>query len=171
MDTRTILSQTPLFSRLAPEALDALAERTELLGVASGQALFEQGEAADSMYIVCTGRLRAIQADGTVLGDIGHHEPIGEIGLLSGENRSVSVYAIRDSILLRIPRDELFSLIECHPGAMIEITRVIIHRLRQNQRTLPWTNVPPGHVGVPSAGTARSTVTSPPRVPRRTIAR
>lgn len=135
MDTRTILSQTPLFSRLAPEALDALAERTELLGVASGQALFEQGETADSMYIVCTGRLRAMQADGTVLGDIGHHEPIGEIGLLSGEIRSVSVYAIRDSILLRIPREELFSLIESHPGAMIEITRVIIHRLRQNQRT------------------------------------
>jgi len=133
MDTRTILSQTPLFSRLAPEALDALALNTETLGVRSGSLLFEQGEPADSLYIVSTGRLRAVNKDGSILGDIGHHEPIGEIGVISGETRSVSVYAVRDSILLRIPREQLYAVIETYPGAMMEITRVIIQRLRQNQ--------------------------------------
>ncbi|AXQ27545.1 cyclic nucleotide-binding protein [Solimonas sp. K1W22B-7] len=135
MDTRTILAQTPLFSRLQPEALDALSAHTELLGIRSGSVLFEQGEPADSMYIVSTGRLRAVNKDGSLLGDIGHHEPIGEIGVISGEKRSVSVYAVRDSILLRIPREDLYTVIENYPGAMIEMTRVIIHRLRQNQHS------------------------------------
>ncbi|HEY0916640.1 MAG TPA: patatin-like phospholipase family protein [Solimonas sp.] len=135
MDTRTVLAQTPLFSRLQPEALDALSAHTELLGIRSGSVLFEAGEAADSVYIVSTGRLRAVNKDGSVLGDIGHHEPIGEIGVISGETRSVSVYAVRDSILLRIPREDLYAVIENYPGAMIEITRVIIHRLRQNQHS------------------------------------
>jgi len=133
MDTRTILSQTPLFSRLSPEALDALSASAELLGIASGRVLFEQGEPADSLYIVSTGRLRAIQKDGTVLGDVGHHEPIGEIGVISGEKRSVSVHAVRDSILVKIPRAELYVVLEKYPGALLEMTRVIIHRLRQNQ--------------------------------------
>lgn len=133
MDTRTILSQTPLFARLSPEALDALAASAELLGIPSGRMLFEEGEPADSLYIVSTGRLRAVKKDGTVLGDVGHHEPIGEIGVISGEKRSVSVHAIRDSLVVKIPRAELYGVIDLYPGALLEMTRVIIHRLRQNQ--------------------------------------
>ncbi|HUP91397.1 MAG TPA: patatin-like phospholipase family protein [Solimonas sp.] len=134
MDAWSVLAGSPLFARLSPETLGELAAHAEFVHVPSGRTLIEQGAAPDSMYIVVTGRLRAILPGGQVAGDIGQRELLGEIGVISGEPRVAAVYAVRDSVVLRLMREALLSVLERNPAAMIEITRVIIGRLRQNQR-------------------------------------
>lgn len=133
MDIRAILAASPLFQRLTPEALSALTGRVEVKDVSSGETLFREGDAADCLYIVASGRMRAVLGNGAIAGDIGRGEPIGEIGLLAGENRGATVYAVRDSHLLVIKRDDLAELIQQFPQSLLEVTRVIIKRLRQNQ--------------------------------------
>ncbi len=104
-----------------------------MIEVPSGRTVVERGTASDSIYIVATGRLCAVLPDGSIAGTIGRLEPIGEIGALSGEPRVASVHAVRDSLLLRLPGDHLYDVITRHPEALIEMTRVIIHRLRHNR--------------------------------------
>ncbi len=134
MDPRAVLAECPLFARLTASALDELAAQAELIEIPSGRTLFERNSASDSIYIVATGRLSAVAPDGTVTGTIGRLEPIGEIGALSGEARVTTVYAARDSVLIRIPGARLYEVIGRHPDALLEITRVIIQRMRENQR-------------------------------------
>ena len=134
MDFLPILSQCRLFAGLEPPALvrlEALCTAQELRG---GETLFSVGKPAEYLYIVALGRLRAVLPDGTVAGDITRLEPVGEIGLLSGETHGADVHALRDTLLLRIGRADLLDFVITYPAALLEMTRVIVHRLRRNQR-------------------------------------
>ena len=134
MDFSAILARTPLFSRLSPEALATVCTNVRLREVKSGGTLFREGDAPDFMYVVATGRLRVTLASGVIAADVGRYELIGEIALLINEPRSASVHAVRDSLVLMLSREDLMSCVYAHPAALVEMTRVIIERLRQNQR-------------------------------------
>lgn len=134
MDFLPILSQCRLFAGLEPAALERLQALCSMQELRGGEILFTFGKPAEYLYIVALGRLRATLADGTVAGDVTRLEPVGEIGLLSGEPHGAEVHALRDSLLLRIPRDALIEFVTTYPAAMLEMTRVIVHRLRRNQR-------------------------------------
>lgn len=132
MDVVEILSQCGLFAGLEASAIRRLGSVCRIVPVAGGQQLFTAGGPADCLYIVASGRLRAHRGDGTVAGDISRLEPIGEISVMTDEPRSGEVYALRDSLLLRIERDALLAFIQQHPSALMAITRVLIQRLRHN---------------------------------------
>ncbi len=134
MDAAAILSQCSLFASLDGAGLAELAALCSEEQIAGGDLLFAAGAPAECLYIVVTGRLRAHRPDGSVAGDISRLEPIGEISVMTDEPRSGEVYALRDSLLLRIDRVALLDFIARYPVAMLELTRVLIHRLRQNLR-------------------------------------
>lgn len=134
LNARDVLAECPLFAKLTDSALDALARRAELVEIPSGRTLFSTGSASDDIYIVATGRMCAVLADGSIAGTITRLEPIGEIGALVDEPRMASVHAVRDSVLVRIPAPHLYQVIGEFPDALVEMTRVVIHRLRANQR-------------------------------------
>ncbi len=134
MDARTVLAQCPLFSGLSPAALDSLAARAERVDIPSGRVLIEVGNRPENIYIVANGRLIATRPDGTVIGSIARLEPIGEIGALSGEPHTAAIHAVRDSLLVRIPGEHLYTVIQAFPDALLAMTRVIIERLRRNRR-------------------------------------
>lgn len=133
MDVLHTLSQCRLFASLDAGALERLAALCTVQDLAGGEPLFAAGAPADHLYIVASGRLRALRGDGGLAGDICRFEPIGEISLLTGEPRSGEVYALRDSQLLCIERTALLDYVALHPSALLELTRVVIGRLRRNQ--------------------------------------
>ena len=133
MELRSVLAETALFANLSASSLDALAALATPLHLSSGERLFAEGDAAEHLYIVATGRMRAMIGE-HLAGYIGALEPIGEIGLLSGENRTATIDAIRDTLLLQIRRDQLMDFLQANPSALVAITRVLIGRLRRNQR-------------------------------------
>ena len=159
MDAAAILSQCSLFSSLDAHGLAELAALCSEVQVAGGDSLFAAGAPADCLYIVVTGRLRAFRPDGSVAGDILRLEPIGEISVMADEPRSGEVYALRDSLLLRIGREALLDFIVRYPATVLEITRVLIHRMRLNLRPAAMARLPsrpalaivPATPGVPIA--------------------
>ena len=133
MELRSVLAESVLFAGLSAASIDALAAIASPLSLRSGERLFSEGETAEHLYIVATGRLR-VMINERLAGVVGALEPIGEIGLLSGEKRTATIEAIRDSQLLQIRKDQLMEFMVGNPHALVATTRVIIARLRQNQR-------------------------------------
>ena len=162
MDIRSLLAQTHLFVALSRTALDQLTEATRVRRLTSGETLLSIGSPADCLYIVAVGRLRVVLDNGTAINDVGRLEPVGEISLLSGEPRSAMVYAIRDTTVLEIDRVALFSVFAQHPSALLTMSRMVIARLRQNQRAAKLASercsrcfaVLPGSAGVDLPGFA-----------------
>lgn len=136
MNVRSLLAQTHLFVALSEPALDLLAAGTCVRHVASGDVLLEIGAASEHLYIVAVGRLRVTLEDGTVVNDVGRLEPVGEISLLSGEPRSARVHAVRDTTVLQIDRMALYQVFTQHPSALLNMSRMIITRMRQSQRAV-----------------------------------
>jgi len=163
VELRSVLAESALFANLPASSIDALAAIASPLSLRSGERLFSEGESAEHLYIVATGRLRVVIKD-RLAGLVGALEPIGEVGLLSGEKRTATLEAIRDSQLIQIRKDQLMEFLIANPLALVAITRVLIARLRQNQREQKLATarsarnfaVIAGSPGVDAAGVART---------------
>lgn len=125
-----------LLGDLEEELLIQILENGKSLELETGTFLFHQGDQDNSLYIVISGRFRALaqQEDGSLhaLGDIGEGEPIGEFALFMAEPRSASVVAIRKSIVLEIKETQYFNIVSKHPEFSTKLTRFVVNRLRRN---------------------------------------
>jgi NTE family protein len=123
------------FGELDGPTLQMVREHLEWVELAGGQTLMEQGEPGDSLYISVSGRLRAYERlpDGTerLLREMSRGQVIGEMSLFTGEPRSATVVALRESVLVRLSKTGFDALIERHPGASTALARQLIGRLRQ----------------------------------------
>lgn len=126
------------FGDLDAEKLHFLKKHLTWRYLKSGEALFSQGDAGDSMAIVVNGRLRALletpDSTAQILGEMGRGENAGEYSLLTGEPRSATVIAVRDTDLLMLDRDGFLRLSETYPHLILEIAEAIARRARQNGR-------------------------------------
>lgn len=98
-------------------SLAMLLERASWFSLGGGLELFRQGDAPDGVYFVISGRLIVVRKDAfgeEVIGYIPAGDPVGEMSLLSGEARSASAYALRDTELLAVdPADAEWLLDNC----------------------------------------------------------
>lgn len=134
MDAYTVLAKCPLFAGLNHEAVAKLAADATPVRLEAGEILFAAGDLSEILYIVATGRLRAVFPDGRIAGDIARLEPLGEIGLLTGDRRSADVHALRDSLLFAFNRQSFHAFAMAEPAAFMAITKVIISRMREPGR-------------------------------------
>lgn len=101
-----------------------------------GETLMREGDVGDDLYFVISGRLRAsVRAENgeqRVVGEIIRGETIGEMTLFTGEPRSATVVAIRDSVMARMTREVFQQLLLQYPMLSINLTRLIIERLKRS---------------------------------------
>lgn len=105
-------------------------------GVPAGTTLFREGEAADDAYVLVSGRIGIFVGARARVGDmplaqIGGGEIFGEMSLISGEPRSATVIALRDSDLVRVPRAAFGLIIQSSPEASLLLMRYLASRLRE----------------------------------------
>jgi NTE family protein len=124
------------FESLDAAALRDLESELELMALYAGEVLYRQGEAGDFMCIVISGRLRVV-ATGVnnaefPVDELGSGETVGEMALMSGEARSATVYAIRDTQLARLSKGGMLRFLTRHPEAAFQmLTRPLVSRLRR----------------------------------------
>ena len=139
-DIRARLRNLPFFSGLSAETLNAIAEASNWQSLAGGWEVFAQGAQSDALHINLTGRLIVVRegADGAgdeVVGYVRAGEPVGEMSVLSGETHSASVYALRDTELLTIPRKQVDWLINDHGDFAAALARIVLKRSRHPQES------------------------------------
>lgn len=125
-----------LFGPWAEQALEYLEPALEWLNISTGDILVRQGDVDDSLYIVVSGSLSVIiegqDNSRRTIAEIGRGESIGELALLTGELRSATVQAIRDTVVVRLTKPAFERLIARHPEAMVQITRLIVERYQRS---------------------------------------
>ena len=120
---------------LGHPAFRSLESELQIVRLKGGETLFLAGEPGDALYVVVFGRLRALLTGGPqgdrVLGEIGRGESVGEMALLTGEPRSATVVAVRDTELVKLSSDAFQHLVQRDPNVMLELVRLIIARYQR----------------------------------------
>ena len=123
------LSVLPLFSTLPDAALHRLERATRVVDLPAGAVLIRQGDPAGSAFAVRTGRLEVLVGD-TVVRELGPGQVLGELALLTGEPRSATVRARRDTTVVEIPREALEDVLATDPSAARFVLGQVADRLR-----------------------------------------
>ncbi len=138
------LAVLPLFSGLADDEVEALAQVTRVVEVPQGDDLWREGDQADGLYVIVSGRVTVdtrLPADREVeIATLGPGGVLGEIPLLGGGRRWATVRVLEDSRLLFLGRPEFGALVSgASPGALVVRSRLIAlvcDRLRQRHEVL-----------------------------------
>lgn len=130
------LAQVPLFSSLAPAALEYLAQRLVPRTFHSGETLFEQGDAGNGLYLLESGvvRIYRVTAGGKEITLALRNAPdfVGEMSLLDGLPRSASACAQGGEVRAQVLRSEdLKQLLTHQPDASLVLLKVLSRRLRE----------------------------------------
>lgn len=146
-----------IFAGLGADERAALLGELETRSLKRGDVLVRQGEAADALYIVISGRF-AVTLEGRreALTEIGPEQPIGEIAFLTGGVRTATVSAMRDSLVLRLGRDDFERIAAKCPGIWRTLTASLSQRLAAT--TAPEASVPdprPRTIAVIRAGSSQ----------------
>jgi NTE family protein len=154
-----------VFGDIEQEVIDRVRPRMTTMGLMGGQVLMRQGDPPDSIYLVLSGRLRAVASraggEQVVLGEIGRGEPIGEMGVVMQQPRGATIIALRDSVLLRLSAQDFTDLLQTWPRLGLPLARKLIERMtRSNERSGASREISnicllPLHAGLDVAGLAR----------------
>lgn len=106
-----------------------------------GQELVRQGDRADAFWILVNGLLgvavRTLDGERRLVNRLYRGDVVGEMALLTDDRRSATVFAIRDSELVRFPRSTFFEFARRHPAFLQCIAELNIARLRHAMGTAP----------------------------------
>ena len=129
---------TSIFGAFDQQMLQHVLPRVEWIELGGGERLFAEGEFDDSLFFVVSGRLRATSVDAEgrrfVLGEIARGETVGEMAFFTGEPRSATVTAVRDSVLARFSNPVFRELLTAYPLVSLNMMRLVIERLRRMNR-------------------------------------
>ena len=128
--SRPALPAVGIFAELDAAEREALASELETRALKRGDVLVRQGDAADALYIVLSGRF-AVMIEGRrdPIAEIGPDQPIGEIAFLTEGKRTATVTAMRDSLVLRLGRAEFERLSDKSPSIWRTLTCALSQRL------------------------------------------
>src|SRR5437660_7756467 len=128
-----LVAPLPRLGEPDPEVLAEITREVEWFSVPGGATLFEAGQPADGLYVVVNGTLGlfAPQAGGgsRPSGRVAAGETVGEAEVISGTNRTVTVVALRNCEVARLPVATFEKLVVRNPGSLRQIANVVIKRL------------------------------------------
>ena len=124
----------PFFRSLDTDTMEAIAQKARWCSVAGGWIVFEQETASDGLWFLLSGRLIVVRKNSDadeVVGYVRAGEPVGEMSLLTGEQHSASVFALRDSEMLFLQRKEFERILDEHGEFGAALARLSLFRSRK----------------------------------------
>lgn len=135
IETRVkILGQSPLLRGLPATALNELAKRVRECHLTQGQVLFTAGQAADGMYIVSSGAIRAFRMNLDGREQTIHVEHAGgmlaEVVVFDEGTYPSNAVAEEDSTVLFLARDAVRDFMLRHPETALTALKLMAKKLR-----------------------------------------
>lgn len=128
------------------KAIEQLTKSAEWIHLSRSRLLIEEGDEADSLYVVVSGRLQAYKlkenGEEKILGEIGIGDTVGEMALLEDDKRTAHIKALRDCELARFNREELMVVVSQHPEFLIAIAKNLMTRLRDGFSPISLNKLP-----------------------------
>jgi CRP/FNR family transcriptional regulator, cyclic AMP receptor protein len=131
----SVLRKHPVFSDLAPEALDQLCRYAKPTSLKRGATLFSKGDAGNSLYVVISGtvKISVSSPDGrnAILNLIGPGDLFGEVALLDGHRgRTADATANTNCEILVIDRRDFLPFVQRQPALAMKFIELLCTRLR-----------------------------------------
>jgi CRP-like cAMP-binding protein/Fe-S-cluster-containing dehydrogenase component len=128
-----------MFADLSPDFIEHLKESVELQRFAPGQIISNQGDPADSFYLVRIGFVKISESypgGELVLAYLSRGDYFGEIGLLGGGVRTATCTALDHVEIVRISGDDFRQMVERFPTVRQGLEKVAAERHASNQQRL-----------------------------------
>ncbi len=124
------LQNVDLLSAARTEDLAVLASIAEEVLYEAGATLFEEGQPADGLYVVIRGEL-VLTRDGHELDRMGENSALGAWDLLEGGPRVFGSHTSRETLLLRVDRQDFYDLLLDYPELGQSILKALVRRFRK----------------------------------------
>jgi small-conductance mechanosensitive channel len=115
-DVQKLLAGIALFETLAPDQIDRLAKETTLHSFEIGETLMEQDSVGSSLFVIRSGifeiHRRLPDGSSIIYGRVGPGEYLGEVSMMSGDPRAVTIVSISTGSALELPRSALEALLK-----------------------------------------------------------
>lgn len=129
------LRGTALFAAAPDGLLDRLAQRASPRRLAAGQVLAVEGEDADHLFVVASGRLRVLvgsaRGDELTLTVLGPGDTVGELSVVDGRPRSATVEALDRVELLALPATVVREALLAEPGLLLAVAAELAGTVRR----------------------------------------
>ena len=123
------LARVDLFALLDDEARAQLAAQTMERVFGAGEVIVRQGDTGRSLFVVHRGEVVIrLEPDGREVARTQPGGVFGEMSLLTGDPRTATVAAARDSVVLEIDADALREVVLSRPDAIAAISRLVVER-------------------------------------------
>jgi CRP/FNR family transcriptional regulator, cyclic AMP receptor protein len=139
-DVVELLGRVPVFSTLELPDLERIAEVAVPRSFEPGQAVFREGDASDTCYVVREGQARAIRTHGDgrtiTLANFGPGDIFGELAMFEDELRSATVEAIEQMSVVGVLGPDMRRLMSEHPQIAMRLVIGLGRRLRETNERL-----------------------------------
>lgn len=129
------LRHSRLFGGLAAEQVEDLLGRAQEVQLVGGETLFSAGEPSRGMFLVVSGRTRAVRhgADGReqIMHEDGPGATFPEVAVFDGGPYPSTVVAVSDATLLFLPKKEVQRICLAYPQVALAALNVLSKRLRK----------------------------------------
>ncbi|MFT6164954.1 MAG: CRP/FNR family cyclic AMP-dependent transcriptional regulator [Zhongshania aliphaticivorans] len=130
------IENVDLFDGLMPEEIQILRDTSVLRDFAKNTVLIHEGDVADSLYVVESGRVKVYCSDKSgkdfVLNILEDGDYFGELALLDDDKRSASVRAMEVTKVRIVYKEDFKAILDMHPN----ITRILNKNLTRRIRKL-----------------------------------
>jgi CRP-like cAMP-binding protein len=127
------LKKNELVSGLDDDQLRLLHAQLVWMHLGGQDLLFTEGSPGDGLFLIVSGRLQAIQTatggEERILREMGPGELLGEIALITGESRTATARAVRDSTVAKLSKTSFELLAKRNPALMLQLAQIIVNRL------------------------------------------
>lgn len=123
-----LVRRVPIFAPLSDEIQENLASRMEERRVEAGETLVTQGESGDEFFLIVEGDFDA-KVDGKSVRSMGPGESFGEIAMLRDTERTATVEATSDGIVMVLGRESFMEGVAADPASMVVAEAIINTRL------------------------------------------
>jgi CRP-like cAMP-binding protein len=133
------LASLSIFKELDAAEIASLAERVQWLSIITGSILISEGDPADQMFVLLSGRVGAFKRNGRgdleLLDQTEFGETVGEMALLANEPRSATIIALSNTEPVCLDRQLFEELVSKSPSMMRDMAGVVAMRLRKELRS------------------------------------
>jgi CRP/FNR family transcriptional regulator, cyclic AMP receptor protein len=140
MDNIALLAQSELFADLDASELERILADASTVGLSRNEVLFNQGDPAEALYGVRTGRVAiSLQSpDGreSVLTLMEAGDVFGDMPIFDGEARSAQARALEASDLLCVPYPAIKAVLAERPAVLWTVVAMLSRRLRSTDAAL-----------------------------------
>ena len=123
------LAKVPLFEGCAGPVIEGVADVTTEQSFADGQAIVQQGQVGNGLFIVVSGGARIV-AGGRDIGRLGPGEFVGELSVIDQRPRAATALAEGPTVCLALASWDLLALVGRDRELTLNLLRGLAARLR-----------------------------------------